>query len=357
MDNTSVTVYIGGDHYFMTFLYAGLLRLQNKDGLTVRFVRPFRRTVPRHNDNLILSLELQRGGRNKRICFDLADSQAHFSMQALADHDLYFKRSISTSGFPELAPEFAAKVRPWGPMFSCRYTNFAQAFVNIFSGFLASATESISLKNRLGQFYNYIRLAPLAEYEKMARQNHGGLVLFQSRAWHSGNYQDWREINESRARVIRALKKRFRDRFVGGFIPDATSQKYYADAISPFSSSRRDYLQLIRQAQICVYTRGLFDSPAFKLAEYLAAGRCIVAEPLQITLAEPMQEGRHYLSFGKADQCVQRCETLLENDDMAEEMMKHNRQYYTDQVEPSRQMSRAIESALSNSVESHETVV
>ncbi len=354
MKHTSVTVHIGGDHYFMTFLYEGLLRLQRQQGLTVRLVRSFKARDSQRSHNLILSLDIKRREQHRRICFDLADNPNQFSMSALNEHELYFKRSYLASAGRQLSPE--CKVRPWGPMFSCRYGTMVQAMANIICS-LANAQESVTLQHKLGQFYNYIKLTSLDEYEKIAQQAHDGRVLFQTRAWHSGNYQNWREINESRVGVIRALKRQFGKRFVGGFIPDATSQKYYADALSSFPSSRRRYLALIRQAQVCVYTRGLFDSPAFKLAEYLAAGRCIVAEPILVNFTAPLQEGRHYLSFTDPDQCVQRCEMLLQNQTMAQEMMKNNAQYYANHVDPSRQMSRAIELALGNDTENHETAI
>ncbi len=91
---------------------------------------------------------------------------------------------------------------------------------------------------------------------------------------------------------------------------------------------------MIRKTTVAVYTRGLHDSLAFKLAEYLAAGVCIVSDPFKHRLPVDLVPGVHYLPFTTHDECIRQCRRLLDNPTEAQRMRAANVRYYRDWVEP-----------------------
>jgi hypothetical protein len=333
----TVIVHAGGNHLYMTFLYAGLYRLQHQNRIRLAFVKPDHTAKP--SSGLLLSMQVVDDRSRSIICFDMADATA-ITIDDPPDFDFLFKRSFTKAALN--APGKDKRIYPFGLIFPCRYAARWRAIWNLYVSTLGAGKVEGSVKHRLGQWYNYWRLPELAAYENGAEKPGEGYILYQTRAWNPANYENWQEINQSRLKVIRALQSRFKERFVGGFMPDAFAVRHYSDAITTFPSSRKRYVELIKKAQVCVYTAGLFDSPAFKMGEYLASGRCIVAEPLANELPEPLQAGRHYLPFQSADECLQQCERLLQDSEMAQAMQHNNVAYYREHVEPSRQMERVL---------------
>lgn len=334
---TTVTIETGGDHLYMAFIYAGLIRLQQQKLIRLAFVghhahRPVRQS-------LVLAMSVERDGSSATICIDVADAD-RMTITDAGEYDFYFKRNYRTAALAD--QPLRKRIHPFGLIFPCRYSTLLRSMRNLYNSTVRHVRPGASLKHRLGQWYNYWRLPELSAYEYAAHLPGEGYILYQTRAWNPGNYEHWQEINESRLALIQALQSRFQERFVGGFMPDAFARRHYPQAVTTFPTSRRRYVELIKRAQVCVYSRGLFDSPAFKMGEYLAAGRCIVAEPLANELPEPLQAGRHYLPFHTVDECVQQCELLLQNREQALAMQRHNMAYYQQQVEPSRQMERVL---------------
>ena len=100
------------------------------------------------------------------------------------------------------------------------------------------------------------------------------------------------------------------------------------------NTNRGSYSEVARSSLIGVYSRGLHGSLAFKLSEYLAAGLCIVAEPLRHTLPQPLEARRNYLPFNTPEECVAQCKRLLDDPELAAAMSRNNRDYYSRFVEP-----------------------
>jgi len=342
----SITVFIKGNHFFHSFLYAGLERLKEDQLYSIRYVYPWQKTFRPSASDIILSMEVSNTAANKkRICFDLSDFNDLISQEALAGHDLYFKRSYCADKYVGISEGLRNKIKPFGLMFACKYSHGCRALLNLLAGFAPNKSDAIRVKTKIGQWFNYAKFPPLPAYESRRPLPGNGIILFQTRAWNPSNHPYWREVNESRLQVILALKTHFRERFTGGFMPDRFSRKHYPHALTSFPTSRGRYVQMVKTASVCVYTHGLFQSPAFKLGEYLAGGRCIVAEPIVNELPTPLQDGRHFLSFTTAESCVAKCEGLLQDVSQAEEMMRQNSDYYWRHVEPSQQLRDAIKTA------------
>lgn len=85
----------------------------------------------------------------------------------------------------------------------------------------------------------------------------------------------------------------------------------------------------------------------FKLAEYLAASQCIVAEPPRNELPVPLVAGKHFLPFHGPAEVVAACHRILENGELAGKMRKANFQYYSSEVEPPSHVRRILERCMS----------
>ena len=104
---------------------------------------------------------------------------------------------------------------------------------------------------------------------------------------------------------------------------------------------------------IGIYTRGLHHSLAFKLGEYLASSKCIVTEPLRNELPSPLVPGKNYLEFSTPQECMQRCEQLLDDHDLANQMRRNNWEYYQREVRPDRHVLRCLERAFQPTVQTY----
>src|SRR5207244_4503884 len=144
---------------------------------------------------------------------------------------------------------------------------------------------------------------------------------------------DFEQINAERVGIVRALSKTFGPRFIGGLIPTNYAKSRYPDAVSTHASDRKSYVALAKRCLIGIYTRGLHNSIAFKMAEYLASSKCIVSCPLVHELLAPLTSD-NCLYFTTPNECVRYCESLLNDPDAVAAMRQGNFRYYRDHVEP-----------------------
>ena len=163
-------------------------------------------------------------------------------------------------------------------------------------------------------------------------------ILFMVRLWDpAGEYagqltdamaEERLRINESRAQCIRLLRREFGERFCGGAAPSAFTAREYGDVVldDPSLARKDRYLAHMKTFDIHISTMGLHGSTGWKFAEYLAASKAIVCEPLCYESAGGLSDGEHYLSFTDADSCVSRVQALLDAQTRAE-MMQRNHAY------------------------------
>ncbi len=151
---------------------------------------------------------------------------------------------------------------------------------------------------------------------------------------------DRRAVNESRAKVIALLRAELGEQFVGGFIPNDYARKAYPDLLSPLPTARPDYVRLILDNAICISTAGLYGSNPWKLAEYLAASRAIVSEPLRYRIPEPI-EGTIAV-FNDEWECLLHCRHLLDDHDDLTAAQARSRDYWERFTRPDQLVGRRL---------------
>jgi hypothetical protein len=175
------------------------------------------------------------------------------------------------------------------------------------------------------------------------------VVLLQTRVWPpepTGERFD--EVNDERITLLRHLRKAFGDRFWGGLVPSEFAQRHYPELVVTKSYRHSAYIKFARRALVGVYCRGLHDSLAGKMGDYLAGSKCIVASPLRTELPIPLERGTHFLEFKNAGDLVAHCEWLLSHPREAQRMRDANAVYYHRWVQPENHLRACLALALSH---------
>lgn len=291
---------------------------------------------PSRSHPRIVRLDARRSGEDRRIAIDLADQADQFSRDDLQAADIYFKRSLRQAPLAGLSGEFRAKVRPFG--------------LNNPAIGLAAAGSMLKARRRTGRSWHelaedarhLLALPDPRAFEASPAAPADALVLFQTRLWGSKDPAVL-ALNEERTKLIRALRKALGARFLGGLVPGEYALAHHPDLVTRLPYRMRAYPHLIKRALVAVSSAGLHDSVPFKVGEYLAAGRCIVAQAPTASLPAPLDEGRHYLAFETAEQCVAACDRLLSSPTLARRMRESNWRYYRRNSEPAAQMMSRLD--------------
>lgn len=343
-DRCPITVALFISHqqniYHAAALYAGLDRLQRRGAIAVTF--RMRTPGARYaEDESVICLRVSQTGSSdtRELAIDLFDQSDKFRTSVLERCDVYFKRSYYSRDLAVLEPALRAKVRPFG-------LNFA--------GRTAGSTRSVIAHTAVGKLlresagiwtlYNYLCLPLLSEYERSTADPLEPSVVFQTRVWAPDQTAPGEHelLNGFRVALVHALREAFGEQFRGGLVPTSYARSLYPESLTPLPSRRRQYVAMSAGNLIGVYTRGLHQSTAFKLAEYLAAAQCIVSEVPRNELPVPLQPGVNFLPFTTAEECVAACQRLLTDSELAQRMQRANHEYYRQHVEPSANMMRVI---------------
>jgi hypothetical protein len=275
-----------------------------------------------------------------RVCYDTHDWN-WIDEEILGNVDFYFKRSFDEDFLTRLPEKH--KVFPLG--LNYQVNGDKADFFRLQRAAFFGGKEKIKLALKALRLDNFL---PNAETERLDRMENAPdykiepKVLFMARAWNTEKIEDKkqkeivRQINETRAECVRALRKEFGARFFGGLMHDDFSQKHFKDALLPDNSlsNKRKYLETLKNFPVCVATRGLNDSNGWKLAEYVAFSKAIVTEPLKFRVTGDFEREKNYLEFSGAEELIGSVSRLFEDKDLRREMMKNNREYYLNFVRP-----------------------
>jgi len=166
-------------------------------------------------------------------------------------------------------------------------------------------------------------------------------ILFLARLWSPKKVkqelfkEETYRINSNRIAFIRKCKKEFPERFLGGLQDNSYTREISKDLIMPKSiTNKKNYLQAVKNHDICISTMGLFESIGGKFGEYVAASRAIVSEPLRYQVPGKFIAGENYLTFYDSDQLIENIYSLIEDRDLLSKMMINNYHYYNNYLRP-----------------------
>ena len=139
----------------------------------------------------------------------------------------------------------------------------------------------------------------------------------------------------NRMTYIKELKNHFGDRIIAGVSDDSFARTNFSDfIIDPAITQRKNYISMIKKNYICITSEGLHHSIGWKFAEYVAAGKAIVTEPLFYEVPYGFYEGDNYITYTDISTCIESCEKLINDIDSIHAMEKRNREYYENHMRP-----------------------
>ncbi len=316
-------------------IVTGFLMLQERLGKD-RFLLEFER-VSGHPDAAIPLAEARIG--NASVFYDLEDCYWTYPrMRELLDGcTAYFKRSFSEEeNRKRFSPEQSAKLLPLGLNYPVQYRRLLPDAELLYGRRIRPWRSLVPAD---------VEAVPSRWEPKLQR------VCFYTRLWDPEEVgepyrEHFRQVSESRIRLIRLLRERFPRNFSGGLEDSAYARRTAPDLVLPrWATPRRIYLSRMKRADIVVTSTGLHGSTGWKFGEYVAASRAIVSEPLEYRLPGKFAEGTHYLAYRTEEECADRVQCLLEEPQRRYSLQEACRQYYLEYLRPDRLIENSLRSA------------
>ena len=272
--------------------------------------------------------------RGKKIVYDLGDGyNIYDDIQTGLDHcDFYFKRSFSQEKNRMLLRGYEGKMYPLGLYFRVTHPKSP----------INEPLWKALLKPLMGKASaRYFVPAVFAGTPEREGDRHPR-ILFLTQLWNDQEpgfseeeNRERTDINRMRIDIIRALRERYGDNFIGGLNDSVLSRTWAPDLIMPAEyTERKRYLKLVHSCDICIGSMGLFESIGGKTGEYVAAAKAIVNERLHYTVTGDFAEGVNYLSFETVDQCLEAVRRLIEDPQLRFAMKQANAEYYSRFLRP-----------------------
>lgn len=283
----------------------------------------------------------QENAANARIAIDFLDSADVFDAHSIRNRTHYFKRGfVKESAAQATVENEDCCILPFGLNHSCLNRSAWPMLASMTRRRLSiRRARNEPLRSQISSCLTDLRLAVSqpspSVFENATPVSDASHALYQTRVWpREPSADDLEQLNIDRVAIVRALRSRLGNRFVGGIRSESFSAERFPDVVVSSNVKRRAYARLNRTALIGVYSRGIHHSLANKLSEYLASGLCIVSDPMQHQLPVPLKPGVNYLPYVTAEECADACEMLINDVDLAQGMRLANLAYYREHVSP-----------------------
>ena len=272
----------------------------------------------------------------KRLVIELYDHANEWDLNLLEWCDVYAKRNIH----PLHVTPLQHKIVPFGFHLAAHSRRSALA---VLAAIAAAVPSGYRLK--ADDLYRYLVTPHWRDFELQPNEPVEQTVLFQTRVWPLDETAEDIGINERRVALLRALRNAFGPRFVGGLVPTPFARAHYPDLITSFPTRQPQYVKWARKPGVAVYCPGLFGAIAIKMAEFLAASKGIVSEPIENLLPAPLS---HVAFCGLPDEYVSACEALLTQPERMRAGREASWAYYREYVYTPTAMRRLLNLVLTS---------
>jgi hypothetical protein len=326
------TVVVAANSQHLYQVISGFLMLQRAGvvDVTLRYQPDHRASLPTSH---IVELQLTDG---TRIAYDMIDGYNFVGPARFEDYlatvDCYFKRSFDPGA--HAAIPHASRIVPFG-------LNYPVTVKHRFFAHFGSPGVR-GLPERAARMVLGPRSLDVARFEDVPHACTDAHVIFQTRTWDPAEIENEEQqverehMNALRVACVRRLRREFGPRFQGGLMPTPHARANFPDCVlTPDLASKRRYMRALKTADICVASAGLYGSNGWSLGEYTAASKAIVSQHLKYTVPAFM-DGRNYLGFATADECVQGVAALVDDPQRLQAMKVENYAYYHRYLRPDR---------------------
>ena len=285
----------------------------------------------------------------KKIVYDVQDGYQDFEAMKylLSICDFYFKRNFSAEENEKLRSKIERKqdVDKMYPLGFNYTVTYQWSPLNYGTPWKEHIKRFLGYKDTPNAYFKPEVFEGVPDYD-----GKDPTIFFQTRLWDiPEDYPEWKKeqwnwINNTRLSIIRTLKREFPNQFDGGLIDNGIDHKFAPELLLPKSVTQREtYIKRMKKSDICIGTTGLHMSIGGKTGEYVAAARAIVHEKFYYTVTGDFEEGKNYLEFTDADQCIANVYKLIDNPDLIYDMQKSNYEYYKKYLEPCQLIANTLE--------------
>lgn len=267
-----------------------------------------------------------------KLALEVSDRSDFWHFNLLRWCDVYAKRDLNP-----LLTDNQHKIIPFGLNWACHSRRSVVPILAAIATTLPRASRA-----RLMEVYRYLATPHWRAFEHSPEQPVDQTILFQTRVWEPSEAPGDEIVNDHRVGLLRALKREFGDRVVGGVVPTPFALKHYSDLITDQPCRQPQYVRWAKKPLIGIYFRGLFGSIAFKMAEFFAASKCIVSEPIHNVLTAPLD---HIAIYKSNTECLDACERLLSDRSLASTHRRQSWKYYERNVRPEAHFSELLDRA------------
>ncbi|MEO7310307.1 MAG: hypothetical protein ABIX01_07925 [Chitinophagaceae bacterium] len=311
---------------------AGLVKLSFNKG---RFFRPLRG---------IVCAELN----NKRIVYDLGDNPETIMQDYYPDADFYFKRMAQQSVMDRYP-----KILPLG----LNYPVFSPSDHFLKCAVIMKSKEAFAraMLNRSGLLSNVVGIksasasSDIQSMQALPNPLETPKVIFAGRLWNQETSDavknaERKYINQQRIDIIRLLKNRLGDHFIGGLVDDELSRKAAPELILPRNTftEKGSYVKHLRQCAIGIASPGLETSVGFKFAEYIAFSKAIITTPVNAVTPGNLAPDVNYQIYNTPQECLEKVELMIADHKLRKDTMEHNFAYYQQYLRPDKLVWNSI---------------
>ena len=280
--------------------------------------------------------------RGKQVVYDLWDGyqEPEQIRRGLEGCDFYFKRSFSQEKNQQLFPRLAEKMYPLGFNYHLSYPGDP----------VQEPGWKALVKPLLGRTPDKYFVPRVFEGTVEQIPGRPAKILFLTRLWDdhdphlsAQDNQERTRINEGRIHIVRTLRSRYGENFLGGLNDTPLSRALAPELIVPAEyTERKKYLKLLHQSDICIGTMGLFESIGWKTGEYVAAAKAIVHDPLHYSVPGSFVPETNYLVFTDAQSCIAQVARLAESEQERWAMQQANAAYYQQYLRPDKLVGNTL---------------
>lgn len=257
--------------------------------------------------------------------------------------DFYFKRSFNS----EMRKSISNKIYPLGLNYdvNSKYGNYHD---------LKYKTRNFIkkiLKKGKNEFY-------IEDFECNQKKDINNKICFLTRFWNpyddeveDKNVRNERiQINNFRAECINKCRSIYKDDFLGGAYKDQYAINNYKNCIVNDSkiTQRDKYLEILKDYDICIATKGLHNSIGWKFAEYVALGKVIITEPLDYEIPGNFKKNENYLEFENINELIEKIELVRNDKSLARKIISNNINYYNNFLRPDKLILNTLNLILNN---------
>ncbi|MDO9261118.1 MAG: hypothetical protein Q7U08_04175 [Flavobacteriaceae bacterium] len=260
----------------------------------------------------------------KKIIIDSRDTNS-IDDEVIHWCDIYGKINYLSSSIPKI---YSHKIIPIGPSFGIRIWNIFFTLYFAIINFWKFRKSIINKREFLANYWRQFNRLSLDNYKYSKSLNN--YIFFTSSIWKKEFYTNYRRQN-----FIKACKVNNKIKFEGGFAPRKDGLTFGLDElIIEKKYSLKNYLRNVKKSSVVFNTPAVLSCHGWKLAEYLALGKAIIATNHINELPEKLIDNFHIKYVKNIEIIDQEIDLIISNTSYKENLEKNARKYFEKYLTP-----------------------